>query len=140
MNGACDDLQGYVFFISRVNIDIYQNQILQFEFFSCKAELQTWTKNSERYLERYKILDWFWIALLLDLWLCISVALLCLCYWFSKQIISARGLLVFQAIWLTIMPTQKLSNESFFDKCLSIDLIEHAKRITNNNTHRETRA
>lgn len=109
-------------------------------FFICKAELQTWTKNSERYLERYKILDWFWIALLLDLWLRISVALLCLCYWFSKQIISARGLLVFQAIWLTIMPTQKLSNESFFDKCLSIDLIEHAKRITNNNTHRETRA
>ena len=33
MNGACDDLQGYVFFMSRVNIDIYQNQILQFEFF-----------------------------------------------------------------------------------------------------------
>ena len=103
------------------------------KFPSCKTESRKWSTNSEKSFELYiKILDWFWIVLLLDIWFRIFCSSLRSLLLFFKTNIFYRKLTVTSRNSIDHYANAKIQKWDIFDKCISVDLtdLKNAWQVT----------
>ena len=103
------------------------------KFPSCKTESRKWSTNSEKSFELYiKILDWFWIVLLLDIWFRIFCSSLRSLLLFFKTNIFYRKLTVNSRNSIDHYANAKIQKWDIFDKCISVDLtdLKNAWQVT----------